>query len=106
MEYIVNGMNCSDFKVQMGVVRCFYSFLRFVQQFRIIFQDYIVWKFFMNVSIERFNCNYIVNICNNGKVEKFGLNFIDFVNEICVQLYVQCGYFLNKLYFLCNFIRF
>lgn len=60
----------------------------------------------MNVSIERFNCNYIVNICNNGKVEKFGLNFIDFVNEICVQLYVQCDYFLNKLYFLSNFIRF
>lgn len=35
----------------------------------------------MNVSIERFNCNYIVNNCNNGKVEKFGLNFIDFVNS-------------------------
>lgn len=39
----------------------------------------------MNVSIERFNYNYKVNNCNNGKVEKFGrLNFIDFVNEICV----------------------
>lgn len=39
----------------------------------------------MNVSTERFNCSYTLNNCSNGKVEKFGrLNFIDFVNDICL----------------------
>lgn len=30
----------------------------------------------MNVSIERFNCNYIVNNCNNGKVEKLVYSYM------------------------------
>lgn len=85
MEHIVNGMNCSDLKVQMGAVRCLHSLSRSVQQLRTTFQDHTVWKPLMNVSTERFNCSYTLNNCNNGKVEKFGrLNFIDFVNEICV----------------------
>lgn len=77
----MNGMNCSDLKVQMGAVRCLHSLSRSVQQLRTTFQDHTVWKPLMNVSTERFNCNYTVNNCNNGKVEKFGLNFIDFVNS-------------------------
>lgn len=85
MEHIVNGMNCSDLKVQMGAVRCLHSLSRSVQQLRTTFQDHTVWKPLMNVSTERFNCSYTLNNCSNGKVEKFGrLNFIDFVNDICL----------------------
>lgn len=76
MEHIVNGMNCSDLKVQMGAVRCLHSLSRSVQQLRTTFQDHTVWKPLMNVSTERFNCNYKVNNCNNGKVEKLVYSYM------------------------------
>lgn len=76
MEHIVNGMNCSDLKVQMGAVRCLHSLSRSVQQLRTTFQDHTVWKPLMNVSTERFNCNYTVNNCNNGKVEKLVYSYM------------------------------
>lgn len=49
MEHIVNGMNCSDLKVQMGAVRCLHSLSRSVQQLRTTFQDHTVWKPLMNL---------------------------------------------------------